>query len=284
MPPDSLLTLALAPSIPGVPMGGGGGLFSSVAAGLALPVAGAIYLLLVWGKRSQAECPWRDDDQIGLKVIVGTLILVGTALLASGLQGLLHLLLTFKEFAPRIKAALPDLIVGAAVVGGAIMFAVPKTNHAEYPKALRLTAGAIALVSAVASVLGLENLLTTTFNWSSWHIFAGSFTSLLTAVIVFGGSGYLYAKMIGVEVPDISLPSEAQPAPAHFQGQPQGQMPPQQGQPPAQGQPQQGGYQQPQQPGYPPQQGQQPQQGGAAVPPRPGGGAYPPPGGGPYGQ
>jgi hypothetical protein len=297
MPPDSLVTLALAPSIPGVPMGGGG-LFSAIAAGLAIPVAGAIYVLLFWGKRSAAECPWREDDQIGLKVIVGTLIMVGTALLAGGLQGLLHLLLTFKEFAPRIKAALPDLIVGAAVVGGAIMFAVPKTNHTEHPKALRLTAGAIALSSAVATVIGLEDLLKTTFNWSSWHNFAGSFTSLLTAAIVFAASGYLYAKMIGVEVPDIPLPTESpQQGQAQFTGQqPQGQMAPQQVQAPAPAPapPQQGGYQQPQQGGYPPQQqagyppqqqaGYPPQQGGGSAPPRPGGGGYPPPGGGPYGQ
>ncbi|WP_181197988.1 hypothetical protein [Enhygromyxa salina] len=276
----------------------GGGVFGSVAAAFALPVAAAIYILLFWGKRSSGECSWREDDQIGLKVIVGTLIMVGTALFAGGLQGLLHLLLTFKEFVPRIKAALPDLLVGAVVVGGAIMFAVPKTNHEQQPKALRLTAGAIALVGAVATVVGLDSLLKTVFQWPSWHAVAGSFTTLLTSAVVFAGAGFLYAKMVGVEVPDIPMPANA-PAQVQAHAQP-AQAQPQQGyQQPAQVQPQQG-YQQPQQGGYQqPQQPQQPQgggyppsgQSGGSAPPRPGGGAAPPPGGGgyppgggPYGQ
>lgn len=294
MPPNALVTLAaLAPSIPGMPMDSG---FGAIAAGLTIPVAGAIYILLFWGKRSSGECSWREDDQLGLKIIVGTLIMVGTALFAGGLQGLLHLLLTFKEFAPRLKAAMPDLLVGAVVVGGAIMFAVPKTNHEQQPKALRLVAGAIALTGAVATVLGLDSLLKTVFQWPDWYAVAGSFTSLVTAVVVFGGSGYMYAKMVGVEVPDIPMPAEAQaqfqaqqapaqqPAPAQQQYQ-QPQQPPQQQpqqgyqQPPQQPQQPQQGYQQPQQPqqGYQqPQQGGY-QQGGGSAPPRPGGG--PPPGG-----
>jgi hypothetical protein len=277
--------------------------FGSIAAGLTIPVAGVIYILLFWGKRSSAECSWREDDQIGLKVIVGTLIMIGVALFAGGLQSLLHLLLTFKEFVPRLKAAMPDLLVGAVVVGGAIMFAVPKTNHEQQPKTLRLVAGAIALTGAVATVMGLDSLLKTVFQWPSWHDVAGSFTSLVTSVVVFGGAGYMYAKMVGVEVPDIPMPAEAQaqfqaqqaPAqqqqayqqPAQQQQQQAYQQPAQPAQP-QQGyqQPQQGGYQQPQQGGY-----QQPQQGGyqggGSPPPRPGG-APPPggygPGGGSYGQ
>jgi hypothetical protein len=280
MPPNALVTpIALAPSIPGL-----AGASGALAAALAVPVAGAIYFLLTWGKRSSGECSWRDDDQIGLKVIVGTLIMVGTALLAVGLQGLLHLLLTFKEFVPRIKAVLPDLLVGVVVVGGAIMFAVPKTNHAQQPKALRLTAGAIALVGAVATVINLDELLKTIFQWPSWHAVAGALTSLVTSVVIFGGSGYLYAKMIGVEVPDIPMPAEAAQLQAQMSGQAQPQAQPQAQQ--GYQQPQQGGYQQPQQGqgGY-----QQPGPGGYQQPgpgggyPPQGGGGYPP-GGGPYGQ
>lgn len=289
MPPNAFVTLtALAPSIPGM---SGAGLAGGLAASLALPVAAVIYLLLVWGKRSAGECPWREDDQLGLKVIVGTLILVGTALFAVGLQGLLHLLLTFTDFVARLKSVLPDLLVGAVVVGGTIMFAVPKTNHEQFPKALRLTAGAIALVGAVATVLGFHDVLKTIFTWPSWNAVAGSVTTLVTSVVIFGASGYLYAKMIGVELPDIPIPAEAQ----QMQGQPmQGQQMQSYQQPPAppqQGyqQPGQGGYQAPQQPGPGGQQaGQQggypPQQGGGYPPQQGGGGGYPPPGGGGYGQ
>ena len=258
----------------------------SILAGLgALPIAAAIYFLLVWGKRGPGECDWKDDDQIGLKVIVGALILIGTALFASGLKELLHLLLTFKEFVARLKGLLPDLLVGAVVLGGTVMFAVPKTNHEQYPKALRLVAGAIALVGAVATVLGLDDLLKTVFVWPSWHAVAGSLTGLLTAAIVFAGSGYFFAKMIGVEMPDIPMPAEAQQMQQQvqqaYQGQQQGHQQQQYQQPPQQQQgyqqpQQQQGYQQPQQ-----QQGyQQPQQGGGGYPPPPGGGGYPPPPGG----
>jgi hypothetical protein len=274
MPPSALVTpIALSPLIPG--MAGASG---ALAAALAVPVAGAIYFLLTWGKRSSGECSWRDDDQIGLKVIVGTLIMVGTALFAVGLQGLLHLLMTFKDFVPRIKSVLPDLLVGAIVIGGAIMFAVPKTNHAQQPKALRLTAGAIALIGAVATVINLDELLKTIFLWPSWHAVAGALTSLVTSVVIFGGSGYLYAKMIGVEVPDIPMPAEAAQLHAQMSGQPQAQpqqayQQPQQGYQQPQGQPQQG-YQQPGPGGYQQPQGQ-PQQGyqqpgpGGGYPPRP---------------
>lgn len=273
MLPNLVTLTALAPSVPGLP--GGSGAF---AASLAVPVAGAIYFLLTWGKRSAGECSWRDDDQIGLKVIVGALIMVGTVLFASGLQGLLHLLMTFKDFVPTIKAVLPDLLVGAVAVGGSIMFAVPKTNHAQHPKALRLTAGAIALFGAVATIINLDELLKTIFLWPSWSAVAGALTSLVTSVVVFGGSGYLYAKMIGVEVPDIPLPAEVQPG---FQQQQQQQQQQQAGYQ----QPQPGGYQQqqPQQPqpgGY--QQQQQQQQPGGYQQPGPGGGY--PPSGRPYGQ
>jgi hypothetical protein len=217
---------------------------------------------------------------------------MGTALLAGGLQGLLHLLLTFKNFGPTLKVVLPDLLVGAAVLGGAIMFLVPKTNHSQQPKALRLTAGAIALVGAVSTVMGLDDLLKTIFLWPSWSDVVDSLTSLITSVAVFGGSGYMYAKMIGVAVPEIPMPQQAQqqyqqPAAQQYQQQAAQQQAYQQ---PAQQQqyqqPAQQQYQQPPQAaGYPPQGGgYPPPQGGGSAPPRPGappapgGGGYPPPG------
>jgi hypothetical protein len=192
---------------------------------------------------------------------------------------------------PTIKVVLPDLLVGAAVLGGAIMFLVPKTNHSQQPKALRLTAGAIALVGAVSTVMGLDGLLKTIFLWPSWSDVVDSLTSLITSVAVFGGSGYMYAKMIGVAVPEIPMPQQAQqyqqPAAQQYQ-QPAAQQQAYQ-QPAQQQQYQQPAQQQYQQPpqggGYPPQGGgYPPPQGGGSAPPRPGappapgGGGYPPPG------
>ena len=301
MPISPASLFALAPFIPDIP--GGAGLFG---AAVALQIAGAIYVLLFWGKHNNGQASWRDDDQIGLKLILGTLILVGTLLLASGVQGLLHLLLTFKEFVARLKALLPDLLVGAAVVGVALMVAVPKTNHEQHPKVLRMFAGAIALISSIAVVVGLESLIETVFRKPSWFDFAGSLTSLLTAAMVCGASGYLYGKMSGIELPDIPMPSQMPEQPAQQQAYQQPAQQQQAYQQPAQqqqayqqpaqqpGYPQQqqpGGYQQPQQSGgyppqgggYPPAGGGYPPAGGGSAPPRPGGG-YPPPGYGGGGQ
>ncbi|NVB40408.1 hypothetical protein G6O69_21390 [Pseudenhygromyxa sp. WMMC2535] len=295
------IPLALAPSIPTLPSGGS---LSTLVGGLwALPIAGVIYLLLVLGKLFAPGCPWKDDDQLGLKVIISALLLVGTALFAGGLQGLLHLLITFDEFLATLKIVLPDLLVGAITLGGALMFGVPRTNHEQFPKAMRLTAGAIALSGAVTTVLSLDNLLTTIFLWPSWSAVAGSLTTLLTAVIVFAGAGYVFARLCGVQVPSLPVPAEpGQPgvaqgqqgyAQAQYAQQPQGQQGYAQTQHGQQGhaqqqpqQPQQGGYQprptqggqqgyaqaQHGQQGYAQQQ-QQPQQGG--YPPRPTQGGQP---------
>lgn len=233
---------------------------------LVLPTTLVIYFLLVWGQRAP-ESKWKADDQIGVKMIAVALVLLGTVLFSTGLQGLLHLLLTFKEFGARMKEILPHLLVGAATLGAAVLFVIPRTNHEQFPKAMRLTTGAIALLATVATIWSLDNLLVTVFKWPGWSQVTDSLTTLLTSAIVTIGSGYFFARLSGLAVPAIPLPS-AQP-PQQGQGQPQqmGQYPTQQqmGQYPTQGQvpgyPPQQGYgqpqypQQPQQPQYPPQQG-----------------------------
>lgn len=222
-----------------------------------LPATLAIYFLLIWGQRSP-DSSWKADDQIGIKVIAAALILLGTILFVTGLQGLLHLLLTFNDFGARMKEILPHLLVGAAALGGAVLFVLPRTNHDQFPKAMRLTTGAIALVAVIATVASLDSFLVTVFKWPGWDKVTGTLTTLLTAIIVAVGSGYFFAKLSGLAVPEIPIPS-GQP-----QSYPQQGVAPQQGQYPTQGQvpgyPPQQGYQQP---GYPPQQqggqpGQQP--------------------------
>jgi hypothetical protein len=235
-PLSSPLVFALAPELPVI-----GEVGSTGAVMLSLSVALAIYFLLVWGQR-QPDSTWKADDQIGIKVITAALILLGTLLFVTGLQGLLHLLLTFKQFGTKMKEILPHLLVGAATLGGTVLFVIPRTNHDQFPKALRLTTGAIALTAIIVTVGSLDALLVTIFKWPGWMQVTDTLTTLLTAVIVAVGSGYFFAKLSGLAVPEIPLPS----------GQPQAQ---QQGFPPQQ-YPTQG-----QVPGYPPQQGQYPQQG-----------------------
>lgn len=225
---------------------------------LTLFVTLAIYALLIWGQRAP-DSSWKADDQIGIKVIASALILLGTMLFVTGLQGLLHLLLTFTEFGTRMKEILPHLLVGAAALGGTVLFVIPRTNHEQFPKAMRLTTGAIALFAVIMTVVSLDSLLVTTFKWPGWSQVTDTLTTLLTAIIVAVGSGYFFAKLSGLAVPEIPIPS-GQPQ----QGMPQQGMTMQQQQYPTQGQvpgyPPQQGYQQPGQPGHPGQYppGQQP--------------------------
>ena len=265
-------SLSLLAQVPGLPSLGAVGSIAGVA--LILPATLAIYLLLLWGQRAP-DSKWKADDQIGLKVIAAALIMLGTILFVTGLQGLLHLLLTFKEFGTRMKEILPHLLVGAAALGSAVLFVIPRTNHHEFPKAMRLTTGAIALVAVVASIWTLDSLLVTIFKWPGWNEVTDALTTLLTALIVAGGSGYFFAKLSGLAVPEIPMPAAA-PQHQQQQGYPSQQQPQQyatQGQVP--GYAPQPGYQQ--QPGYPPQQ--QPQQPGYSqpgYPPQGQGGGYPP--------
>jgi hypothetical protein len=248
------IPLVLA-QVPGLPLAGELG--SSAAMVLTLFVCLAIYFLLIWGQRTP-DSPWKADDQIGIKVIAAALILLGTLLFVTGLQGLLHLLLTFKQFGAKMKEILPHLLVGAATLGGAVLFVIPRTNHDQFPKALRLTTGAITLAAVITTIGSLDSLLVTTFKWPGWDQVTDTLTTLLTAIIVAVGSGYFFAKLSGLAVPEIPIPSGQPQQPQQgFQQQvpTQGQMPgyptlPQQGYQP----PPQPGYQQP--PQYPP--GQQP--------------------------
>ncbi|MCA9685200.1 MAG: hypothetical protein KC457_23665, partial [Myxococcales bacterium] len=81
--------LALIPSLPMLPMGGS---YGSWVTGLwVLPIAASIFAVLTLGKLFSRDCAWKQDDQIGLKLIIATLLMIGTGLFASGLQGLLHL-------------------------------------------------------------------------------------------------------------------------------------------------------------------------------------------------
>lgn len=221
--------------------------------------------------RGARNSPAADDDQLGIKTVAAALLVVGAALSSSGLHKLLHLLLTFTSFGVRIKAAIPDLAVGILAMIAALYVLFPKTNVAEYPKAKRLAAGAIAVPGALATVALTAGFLAAVLEWSSWSAVAEALTGAVVAIVYFGASTMALAKMSGLSVPDIQAPAEVsqQPQPGQagqhdpYAGQGGFQQPdPQQAQQQAwqQQQQQQAQQQQQQQQQYP-QQGQWPGQG-----------------------
>lgn len=222
------------------------------------PLALVIYLLLVIDARRK-DSPAADDDQLGIKTVAAALLVVGAALSSAGLHKLLHLLLTFTSFGVRIKAAIPELAVGILAVIAALYVLFPKTNVAEYPKAKRLAAGAIAVPGALATVALTAGFLSAVLEWSSWSAVAEALTGAVVAIVYFGASTMALAKMSGLSVPDIQAPTEVSQQPQAHPGQavmPAGQHDPYAGQ---------GGFQQPdpqqaQQQAWQQQQAQQQQQ------------------------
>jgi hypothetical protein len=164
-----------------------------------LPVAVIIYFVLVWDAR-RAGSPAADDDQIGLKTIGAALTLVGVLMLAGGLQSLLHLLLTFSDFMDRLKALLPDLVVGALVAMVAVLMLVPKTNADRFPKSKRLTAGAIALAAGTTSVAALADVMRNVISWSAWSPLASSLSQLIVTAVLFAAGMIALGKLSGVQM------------------------------------------------------------------------------------
>ncbi len=228
----------------------------------AIPIAFLIYGLLLYdARRKDGTGP--GDDQLGLKTVAATLAVVSTLLFATGLQGFLQTILTFDDVGARLKAAMPSVLVGALGVVGTALVLFPRTNAAQYPKAKRLAAGVVALVSGIAMLPALVDLLSKVLEWPSWRLVAVSLASAIDAGLIFLMSFAVLGKLSGLKMPEPKArpagpppgggyagpPGQGQPLQG-YQGGPGMQGPPMQG-PPMQGQPMQ---QQPPGPGGWPQQ------------------------------
>lgn len=174
---------------------------SADAAWLAIPLAALVYALMLYDARRQGS-PSAGDDQLGIKLVAVTLAVLGTWVLSSGLRGFLLIILTFDDVWDRLKAALPSIVVGTLVLVSAGPVLLPRTNAAHYPKAKRLAAGMVALVSGVALVPALVSLLDAIFTWPSWRVVATALSAVLTAGIVFVAAFAVLGRLSGVRMPE----------------------------------------------------------------------------------
>lgn len=248
----------------------------------AIPIAFLIYVVLQIDARRKDGAS-AGDDQLGIKTVAATLAVVSTLLLAIGLQGFLQAILTFDDFGARLEASLPSLVVGALGVVAMALVVFPRTNASEYPKAKRLAAGVVALVSGIALLPALAGFLSQLLAWPSWKVVATALATAVDAAVIFVISFAVLGTLSGLKMPEAkSTPMGPPPGqaggmpPGGTQG-PGGAMPPggqvpggMQG--PGQGYP---GQAMPQ--GYPPSGGTQVPQGqaGAGHPGAPGGGQGP---------
>lgn len=232
----------------------------------AVPVALLIYGLLLWDARRK-DSTTAGDDQLGLKTVAATLAVVSTLLFSAGLQGFLQAILTFDDVGDRLKGAMPSLLVGALGVVGTALVLFPRTNAAQYPKAKRLAAGVVALVSGIILLPALVDLLGKVIELPSWRLVATSLATAVDAGVIFVLSFAVLGKLSGLKMPEAKARPGGPPAGGGYGAPPPGGM--------QQGQPLQGyqggpGVQQGQPPMQAPmQQGQPPMQQGQ--PPGPGG-------------
>jgi hypothetical protein len=234
--------------------------------GLALLFFGYLFITL---DRRREGSPSKDDKQVGLKLVIYGLMLIGLTFAVAGVVGLLSYILGgFKGGADPIKQLLPSILVGGGSVGGLFLLFVPRTNTKEFPQVERFFFGLLALSYGAQAIFAVNTLLSYLFQSAPWAMTAGTVAQAAVA----GAIAFVSLARFGA-LSNWSAPVRPAMPPAGFPPQQGGGYPPQGG-----GYPPQGGGYPPQGGGYPPQGGGYPPQGGGGYPPQ--GGGYPPQGGG----
>lgn len=233
----------------------------------AILLAFLFYAVLLYDARRTGS-PAAGDDQLGIKTVAATLVVVGTWVFADGLRGFLLVILTFDDFWDKLKAALPSLLVGALVVMGAGLVLLSRTNAASYPKAKRLAAGVVALYWGITLVPALVGLFDALLEWPSWRVVATALAAVIDAGVVFMIALAVLGRLSGVRMPERAAGGGGMARPGGMSG-PSGMSGPG-----GMGQPLGGVVQSVPPQGY----GAAPAQGYAAPQPQPGPGGYPPQG------
>lgn len=182
---------ALLPMLPGSP--------ADAVAVLGPVFAAVIYLRLAWHKQSDPATA--DDDQLGVKTVCATLILTGVFMAAFGLQHLLSEILSWGEVKKAFQVSLPRILVGAGVLGFITQVYLPRTNHEQFPKAMRLTSGVIAVVGSCWLVVALAQTLTGVF-FLEWDPIADGLVSTVVAGLLAAGGLVTLSKASGVSTDD----------------------------------------------------------------------------------
>jgi hypothetical protein len=225
------------------------------------------YFFIQWDKR-KPDSENVDDTQVGLKLGLFFLAIIGLGIAVAGLSAFLHYLLSgTKAGTGVLKTGIASVLSGGLFLGAVWFMFLPRTNYSEYPKATRFAVGYVGVICGFVAALSLNLFLVGLFNSAPWAFNSANMANL----IVFGGLGVVAISRFGA----LSGWTATQPR-QNFGGGGGFQQPPQGGgfpggQPPQQ-QAQGGGF-----PGggAPPQGG--PVGGGA---PPAGGGGFPPAGGG----
>lgn len=259
------------------------------------------YFLIALDRRREGSPNW-GDGQVGLKLLLFTLLMVSLGLAVGATEDILGYTLAWgkNQYGAKgpgpLKSGIASLVAGGVGMAAVLLVCLPLTNYREYPQAERFTVGTVALIAGLAAVLGLAHTLQSFFGkpppgWEvgrpvEWAPKAHALASLLVSAGLAVLSIMRFGSLSGWQA---AAPADAQqgfPAQAAGGGyqQPGYQQPGYQQQPGGAYPQHTGNYPQPgqggapggfQQGNYPPQQSQ----GGPSLP-APQGGGYPPSGGG----
>jgi hypothetical protein len=172
--------------------------------GVLLVVVGYLYIAI---DRNRANSTTKDDTQVGIKLVLFALTMVGIGLAAGGLQSILgYALGGFKGGGGPLKLYLPPVIVGAVVVLVMLLALLPRTNAATQKQPERFFLGILALVYGGASILSLNTLLQAVFTSAGWPAMAGAIASLVVNAAIGFMALIRFGAVSGWKAPVAAMP------------------------------------------------------------------------------
>jgi hypothetical protein len=167
---------------------------------VAVSFVGFTYFMITLD-RARANSPSKDDNQVGLKLVLYGIALAGVWLAIGGASDLLAFILGgFKGGTVPVRHAMPPVLVGGAVVAIVWKQLLPRTNAAVARQPERYVLGAIGLVYGTRAVIGFSGVVTGLFNEWSWSpggesLFATS--PFFAELIASGAAAYFAITRLG---------------------------------------------------------------------------------------
>ncbi len=191
--------------------------------------------------RARASSPSKDDTQVGIKLVLHGLILMGVMMAVGGVTEIAAYVFSgFKGGSGPIKHAIPPIAVGGIIIVLAAKAFLPRTNSSSNHQSERFMLGVLALMYGAFMLLSLDQFITGLIMEASWESNSGNFA----AGVISAAVSLLCVMRLG-SISGWVAPAPPPPPPAQQSS----------GMPPGGGYPPQGG-------GYPPQGGGYPPQGG----------------------
>jgi hypothetical protein len=159
---------------------GGGGTVSAMLVGVFLVLG---YFAVLIDRRREGS-PSRDDNQVGIKLVLYGVAIVAMLMVVGGLQRLFEYVLGGFKPIEVLKQAGAALVAGGFVALGVIALALPRTNARAMPQVERYAWGLIALYTGITAVFALHLVVEGVFMSQPWAQIAGFLAQLFAYGVV----------------------------------------------------------------------------------------------------